>query len=338
MKKIICFLIICILSVMLIGCSNDSGKNNEDGVNNLEDKNGSMPNEKIKIGIIQPVEHPSLNEIRESIIKELEELGLSDKVDVVYKDAQGDPSNINTIISQFVNENYGCIIPIGTTPAQAAYASTGEIPIIFAAVSYPVEVGLIEDVKNPNRNITGVSDAIDVNKILNLAKQLTPDIKTIGFIYSAGEANSLPAIEDAKVYCKDNNIHYIETIITNTNELLQAAQSLVSKVDVIFTPTDNIVASAMPILANEAISANIPVYTGADSMVADGGFATMGIDYTLLGKQVASMVKKVVENESISSMPVETLKEYKKVINITTAKKLGIEIPEEILSEFDIFE
>lgn len=130
----------------------------------------------------------------------------------------------------------------------------------------------------------------------------------------------------------------METTITNSSELQQAAQSLAGKVDAIFTPTDNTVASAMPVLSAEAINAGIPVYTGADSMVADGGYATVGVDYTVLGKQVADMVKRIIDGQEISEIPVETLKEYKKIMNITTAKSLGAEITDKMFENFETVE
>jgi putative ABC transport system substrate-binding protein len=330
MKKFLgIILTITITIILLTGC-----KTNEEAVKN-SDIGG---NEKIKIGIIQPVEHPSLNQIREYIIIGLEEQGLKEKVEIIYKDAQGDASNINTIVSQFVGEEVDIIVPIATAPAQSAAAATKDIPIVFAAVSYPLDAGLVADVDNPEGNITGVSDAIDVSQIFDLAMELTPEVKSFGFIYNAGEVNSVSAVEKAKEYCEDKGINNIETTITNSSELLQASQSLIEKVDAIFTPTDNTVASAMPVLAEEARKAGIPVYTGADSLVEDGGFATVGVDYTVLGRQVAAIIRKVIEGVEISDIPVETLKEYATVVNLTTAKEIGVEILEEQLREFRIVE
>ncbi len=228
------------------------------------------------------------------------------------------------------------IVPIGTVTAQSAAAATKTIPVIFAAASYPVEAGLVKELNKPEANITGVSDAIDINQIFDLAFELTPDIKTFGFVYNSGEVNSLAAIEKAKEYLNEKGINYVEATITNSSELNQAAQSLVGKADAIFTPTDNTVASAMPVLSAEAANAGIPVYTGADSMVADGGFATIGVDYTVLARQVADMVKRVVDGDSISDIPVETLKEYKKIINTSTAKQIGVEISEDSLKEYQV--
>lgn len=323
--------IIILLMAMLVAVSTGCGVNAE---TNVTGENS----EKVQIGIIQPVEHPSLNQIREYIIIGLEENGLKDKVEIIYKDAQGDPSNINTIISQFTGDGMDVIVPIGTTAAQSAAAATKEIPIIFAAVSYPEDAGLVKDANKPEANVTGVSDAIDVELIFNLAFELTPEVETFGFIYNTGEPNSLSAINKAKEYCDAKEIKYVEAIITNSGELLQASQSLLEKADAIFTPTDNTVASAMPVLSNEAQKAGVPVYTGADSMVIDGGFATVGIDYTVLGRQVAEMVKKVIDGEEISNIPTETLSKFVTIVNLTRANELGLELSEEQLKGFQIVE
>lgn len=342
MKRIISIITIIaiLMTTILTGCTTkaETVQPSESSKPVTTEEAKAENNDKIKIGIVQPVEHPSLNQIREYIIKGLEEQGLKDKVEITYKDAQGDPTNINTIVSQFVGDEMDVIVPIATSTAQAALAATKDIPIVFAAASYPVEAGLVKDMNKPEGNVTGVSDAIDVKQIFDLAFELTPDIKTFGFVYNSGEVNSVAAIEKAKEYCEENGIDYFEATITNSSELLQASQSLAGKVDAIFTPTDNTVASAMPVLAGEAIKAGIPVYTGADSMVADGGFATVGVDYTILGRQVADMVKRIIDGESISEIPVETLKEYTKIVNTTTAKQLGIELSDDVLKGFQIVE
>ena len=333
MKRLIASLTLGVmLLVSLTGCGTTSTSEVE------STKKGTESNEKFKIGIVQPVEHPSLNEIREYIIIGLEELGLKDKVEIIYKDAQGDPSNINTIISQFVGDEMDIIVPIGTGTAQSAAAATKDIPIVFAAVSYPIEAGLVKDLNKTEGNITGVSDAIGINEIFDLAMTLTPNVKTFGFVYNSGEINSVAAIEKAKEYCDTKGLNYVDATITSSGDLLQAAQSLVGKVEAIFTPTDNTVASAMPVLSAEAIKANIPVYVGADSLVADGGLATVGVDYKVLGRQVAAMIKRIIDGENIIDNPIETLNQYTKIINITTLKEIGVEVSEESLKEFQIIE
>nr|WP_312578202.1 ABC transporter substrate-binding protein [Sedimentibacter sp.] len=330
MKKLIAGLIL-VTMLLASGC----GAKSENEVQKVP---ASENNEKARIGIVQTMNHPSLDEIREYTIIGLEEQGMKDKVDVIYKDAQGDPTNINTIVNQFVGDNVDMIIPIATTAAQSAAAATKDIPIVFAAVSYPVKAGLVTDMNVTDKNITGVSNAIAIEDIFELSQKLTPNVKTYGFIYNSGEVNAVAGIDRAKEYCDENGFKYIEATITNSSELLQATQSLVGKVDAIFTPNDNTVASAMSVLSSEAIKAGIPVYVGADSMVKDGGFATVGIDYKVLGRQVAAMAKRILDGETIKDNPVEIINQYSNMINITTAKALGINIEEETLKSFQIIE
>ncbi len=338
MKKIIAYLLSgAMLLGLLSGCTTKENNTQKPAESNKSSQT-TEKSEKIKIGILQPVEHPSLNEIREYIIKGLDELGLKDKVEITYKDAQGDASNINTIVSQFVGDKMDIIVPIATGTAQAAASATRDIPIVFAAVSYPVEAGLVKELDKTDGNVTGVSDAVGVNEIFDLAGILTPNVKTFGFVYNSGEVNSVSAVNKAKEYCDSKGIKYVEATIASSGDLLQASQSLVGKADAIFTPTDNTVASAMPVLSSEAIKAKIPVYVGADSLVADGGFATVGVDYKALGRQVAAMIKRIIDGQSIKDNPVETLNEYTKIINAKTAKEIGVDIPEELLKEFKIIE
>lgn len=313
-KRIIATLLAVALTALLFtGCATNNGK--------------------YRIGIVQPIEHPSLNTIRESIVDRLEELGLSDKVEIIYKNGQGDASNLNTIVQQLVADKVDMLVPIATGAAQTCAAATSEIPIVFAAVSYPVEAGLVTDMSVTDKNITGVSDPIAVEDILALAMELTPEVKTFGFLYNSSEPNSVANMAKAKAYCDANGIAYVEGNVTNTGEVQQVAQSLLQKADAIFVPNDNTVASAMPVLASEGIAAKKPVYVGADSMVADGGLATVGIDYTILGRQVGDMIARIMDGESISENPVELINEYARMVNSETAQAIGVTIPDSIQAQ-----
>lgn len=324
MKRIIAiFLLFLIITTSFTACSENNNESNDEG--------------KYRIGIFQAQNHPSLDEIREYIIIGFEELGMKDKIEIIYKDAQSDASNVNTIASQFIGDNVDMIIPIATGAAQAAAAQTTEIPIVFAAVSYPVESGLVEDISITDKNITGVTNAIAVEEIFELSKTITPDIKKYGFIYNAGEVNSASNMERAKSYCDKNGFEYVESTITNSGELLQAVQVLIQKdVDAIFCPNDNTVAMAMPTLASEAINAKVPVYVGADSMVKEGALVTVGIDYKVLGRQVAAMATRIIEGESIKDNPIEVINEYSKIINEKTLESLEIIVDENILNKLKI--
>jgi len=291
-------------------------------------------NERYRIGIVQPVDHPSLNRSRDSMVEELERLGMGDRIEITMQNANGDMSLLQSIMQNLIGERVDMIVAIATPAAQAALSSTSDIPIVFAAVSNPVEAGLVKDPSRPEGNVTGVSNSIPVEDIIELSKVLTPDVKTYGFLYNSSEINSAASIDNTKEYCDREGIPYREVSITSTADIQQAVSSLVGQVDALFTPNDNMVASAMATYSQVATEAGIPIYVGADSMVADGGLATVGIDYNLLGEQTGRMIARIIDGESIGENPVETVSEYANVINVGIADKLGVRIPEELQEDF----
>lgn len=284
----------------------------------------------VTVGLIQLMEHPSLDEIRTAIEARLEEKaaenGLS--IHINYQNGQGDASTINTICQQFVGDGVDAIVAIATPAAQgAATAAAGtDIPIIFSAVTDPVAAGLVENLDAPEGNITGTSDAIPVDKIFALAEELTPDVKSFGLLYNPGEDNSVSVIADVKAYLDGKGISYTEGSVSGTGDVQIAAQSLLSQCDAIFSPIDNTVASAMGVLADEAIKAKKPVYVAADSMVHDGGLATVGVNYTNLGTQTADMLLKVLTGTPVSEVPVEVLRDNAVMVNAETAEAIGVDV------------
>ena len=294
--------------------------------------------EKIKIAIVQPMEHTSLNEIRDTIVSELQSAGYDDsKAEIILKNANGDASLLPSIFNSLVADDVDLLIPIATPSAQAAAAATTDIPIVFSAVSNPIDAGLVTSLDVTDKNITGVSNAIAIEDIFGLAKELTPEAKTFGFIYNTGEINSVAGITRAKAYCDANGITYKEATITTTADLQQAVASIVGDVDAFFTPNDNTVASAMQTYVQLATEAGKPIYCGADSMVRDGGFATVGIDYVKLGKQTAEMAIRVLNGAAISDTPVEVVNEYARMINVKNAADLNIALSDEVKGTFKLF-
>ena len=299
-------------------------------------KDGSS--DKITIGIAQVEEHLSLDTIRESFIQEMEALGYGeDKVEFVYKNAQADQNNLNSICKQFAGDDVDLIVAIATPTAQAAATATKNIPILFSAVTDPVFAKLVDSMDAPGGNVTGTSDYIACDKIFDLALQLTPDIKTFGLIYNTSESNSMSVIEEAKVYLDAKNIAYVEVPVTNASEVQQAMNSFVGKVDAVFSPIDNTVAKSMSVVTDISRKNNLPVYVSADSMVSDGGLATVGIDYTVLGKETAQMAKEILEGKNPAEMPVRVMSDVSTYINVETAQAIGLEIPQEILDNATLF-
>lgn len=284
----------------------------------------------LTVGVIQLAQHPSLDEIYAAFEKQLNEeaakAGITVKID--YQNGQGDPTNINTICQKFVGDKVDAIVAIATPAAQgaAAAAEGSNIPIVFSAVTDPVEAQLVMNPSAPEGNITGTSDAIPVDKIFALAKELTPNVKSFGIVYNMGEPNSVVVVEQAKKYLADNGITLEESPITASGEVQMAAKNLSGKCDAIFVPIDNMVANAMPVLAQEAIAKGKPVYAAADSLVRDGALASVGVNYTNLGKKTADMLIKVLQGTAIKDIPVEILSDNAVVVNEDTAKALNIDV------------
>ena len=243
------------------------------------------------VGILQQMEHTSLDEIREAV-----EAGLARgaaaggyTVEVVYKNAQGDPTAIRTIAEQFAAQGVDVIVPIATGAAQGAAAAAQDVPIVFSAVADPVAAGLVDAFDRTTGNITGVSNGIDVAKIFALADELTPGIGTYGFIYNEGEVNSQSIIEKAKAFLDARGLAYEEVTVASSGEVQQAARGVIAK-------------------------------------GVDGGLATVGINYTVLGGQTADMVCRVLEGTPIADIPVELVNESSVVVNGDTAAALGVDV------------
>ena len=330
MKKI--FAAILALSLLLTACSGASSSapapsSQPEAASSSQEAPSASSGETLKIGLVQMMEHPSLDEIREAFLAELKAQGYDDsKVVIDYQNGQGDMGTLNTIAQKFVGDGVDMIVAIATPAAQAAAAATDSTPIIFSAVTDPVDAGLVSDLEAPDRNLTGTSDAIPVDRIFALADELTPGIKTYGLLYNNGESNSVSVIRDVKVALNAAGIAFEEATVINSSEVTTAAQSLVGKVDAIFSPIDNTVAYAMPNLAQIAIEAKLPVYVAADSRVNDGGLATVGVNYTQLGKQTAQMAAEVLSGKPVSEVPVQVLSEYATVVNPDTAAAIGVDV------------
>ena len=252
------------------------------------------------------------------------------------ENANNDTSALSTIMQNLRSEGVDIVVPIATGTAQSAKAvfEGDDTPIIFSAVSDPDAAGLTG---SDCENITGVSNNIPADEIVKLIEHFQPDFEKIGFLYTSSEPNSVSTINAAKAYCEENGIAYEESSIANLSELPTAVEALISKgVDALYTGNDNAIASAMPTYTDAAYSKGIPVYCGADSMVADGGFATTGVNYVTLGEQTAAMILKVADGTKPSEIPYETLSEYAKFVNLQAADTLGLTLSDEMLEGYTV--
>lgn len=298
------------------------------------DKGGSSDKKTYKIGIVQIMEHNSLNTIRDAVVERLAELGYKDgeNCEIDLQQANGESATVTQILDQFKANGDDIIIAITTPCAQLAAPYSEEIPVVFSAVNDPVGAGIVDSLENTGANITGTSDALAIDKILDFALTVTPDIKTLGYLYNTGEDNSVSTLKAVKAYCEAKGITVIESAATNTSEVQEAAQTLASKCDAVFSPNDNTIAGAMGTVTQVMNEAKVPMYVGADSMVQDGGFATVGIEYSDLGKETAEMAAAILSGEKkAQDIPVKVFNEdLSNYINRSTAETIGITIPDDI--------
>ncbi|MCL0983481.1 ABC transporter substrate-binding protein [Clostridioides difficile] len=323
-KKILSLIIAGVLGVsMLTGCSQNDGSN-------ASNENKETDSKKQKnIGITQLVEHPSLDKAKKGFIKALEDKGYKDgdNIKIDFQNAQNDMPTTQSIASKFVSDKKDLIYAISTPSAQAAYNATKDIPIIMTAVTDPVEAGLVKSLEKPGTNVSGTSDFVSVDKGLELLKIFAPKAKTIGVMYNTSEVNSKVQVDALKEYASKNGFKVVEKGITTSNEVNQGISSLVGKIDVLYVPTDNLVASSMPIVSKIATENKIPVIAAESGPVEKGALACQGINYEKLGYKTGEMAVKILNGESVSDMPVATSDDTDIIVNEDILKTLGMEKP-----------
>ena len=275
-----------------------------------------------KVAIVQQLDHASLDEIRVAIEAELDAKAAEKGITITCKDfnGQNDATVLNQIGAQVVSDGYDAIIPIATLAATTMATATedNQIPVIYAAISDPAEAQL-----TGISNVTGTSDALNTAFILDMMLAANPDIKTVGLLYSNSEANSTTPIAEAKAYLQEKQIDFVEKTGNTSGEIVEAAASMVGRVDAVFTPTDNVVMAAEVTVAETLNEAGIPHYAGADSFVTAGAFATCGVNYTELGTYTADMAVDILLGGAIPEYHV--MDGGIITVNTDTAKTLGLD-------------
>lgn len=320
------FLSAAVFTSMVFTLTACSGSDN----NAQSDADSNGDGEKLTVGIVQLIDNGAFEDMREGFIQELNDKGYGeDKVEIIYKNAQGDATNLNTICQDMVDNQVDLVATIATPAAQAMVAMESDIPVVFISVSNPVGAGIISDMEHPDKNATGTSNAIPINEIFELSDELTPGMQTYGLLYCTNEVNSVTTINQAKEYLDAQGLSYVEQIVTNSNEVQQAAQSLVGQVDAIFVPNDSVIQAAMPLVAEVARDAKIPVYGSSAVMVTSGAFATVAITDTEIGAISADMAIQYLEGTTIADIPALVVPANAIVVNEQTADTLGITFSDE---------
>jgi len=298
---------------------------------------GAQP---LVIGITQIVEHPALDAARDGFIAALEEAGFKEGEDVVYdlQNAQGDFTNAISIAQKFKDDKVDLIVAIATPTAQAAAQVNKDIPIVINAVTDPVAANLVQSWESSGNNVTGISDAAPNKQQVELILRFLPEAKNVGTIYNAGEINSVVQIEVARETCKELGLNLIEVTVSNSSEVLMAAQSLAGRVEAIYIVTDNTVVSALESVIKVCNQEKIALIVADPSTVDKGALASYGIDYFSLGKKSGEIAIQIIKGAKPSDIPIQTItdpKELQFVVNLDAAKTIGITVSEEIIKEAD---
>ena len=349
-KKTIAALVTAVMAVSaLTGCSSSEGAretgnaSSEAGSSAAESsKSGEAQNSaaaegEYTIGVAQYAVHGSLDNCREGFLKGLAEEGFveGENLEVIYENANGDGSLSGQIITNFVSNNVDMVCAIATPIAQSAYSVTkrSDIPVIYTAVTDPVLAELATEDQMPVGNITGTSDKLPVSEQLSMIREILPDAKTVGILYSTNEVNSQVAIEEYKKAAPEFGLEIVESGISTSADIPLAAEQLAAKVDCISNLTDNNVVSSLPVVLEAASKNGIPVFGSEIEQVKRGCLAAMGLDYIALGEQTGRMAAQVLKGEKeASEMPYELIEGAAFYGNTEAAENLGIELPESLTS------
>lgn len=326
MKKVLSLALMGTLALgLLSGCGNKTAP--EDNTNK----------ELLKIGVIQSLEHGSLDAANKGFVDGMREAGYEEGKNVTFiqQNAQNDQSNLQSIAQQFVSNKMDLILAITTQSAQAVASATTEIPILGTAITDYESAKLVESNQRPNRNVSGTSDMNPIKDQIDLLLEVVPELKTLGVIYSSSESNSLQQVEELRRVVKEKGIALKEVTVSSVNDIQQVAKSLVAEdIQAVYVPTDNTLAAAMSNLVGITNEKKLPVMTGATAMTDDGGTIALGVDYYTLGKQTAEMAVRYLKGEAnIENMPVETSHQFEVVVNEEVVKKLGLTLPQSVLDK-----
>jgi putative tryptophan/tyrosine transport system substrate-binding protein len=305
------------------------------------DQASGEKNEKtVKIGITQIVEHPSLDAAREGFIAALKDAGYEEgkNLKLDYQNAQGDMNNNASIAQKLVSDKNDLILAIATPSAQAALQATKDIPILFTAITDPVGAELVQSLEKPGGNATGTSDTHPdaIEKTIAAIKTFIPDAKKVGIIYNNGEPNSVVNVKNAKEALEAAGLEAVETTISTSSEVKQAAESMVGRVDVLYIPKDNTVVAALESVITVANDKDIPTFVGEGDSVKRGTFASYGFDYHDLGYTTGKMAIEILKGKKPSDMPVGFPETLELIVNKKAAKEEGINLTDEMLKDAKI--
>lgn len=294
---------------------------------------GALAESVKSVAVTAIVEHPALDSARDGVLDALNEAGYSEGKNLKwqYQSAQGNTGTAAQIARKFIGDQADAIVTIGTPSAQAAVAGTKRIPIVFTAVTDPVQGQLTPSWEASGTNVTGVSDVLELGKQMELVKQVVPEAKRIGIVYNPGEANSVAVVEALKEILPQYDLTLVEAAAPRSVDVGSAARSLVGKVDVIYTSTDNNVVSAYEALVKVGNDMQIPLIASDTDSVKRGAIAALGVNYHDLGLQTGRIVVRILEGEKPGDIKPQTSENIQLFINLAAAEKQGVTLSEELI-------
>ncbi len=289
--------------------------------------------EDVTVAVTAIVEHPALDAVRKGVQDTLAAAGYKEgeNLKFLFESAQGNPATAAQIARQFAGEDPNVIVPISTPSAQAVVSSTRDIPVVFTAVSDPLGAQLVRDMDKPGGNVTGLSDMSPVAEHIALIKEILPNVKSIGYLYNSGEANSVSLLAVLKTEAEKAGLKVVESAATKSAEVQGAARALVGRADVIYVPTDNTIISALEGAVAVAEEAKLPLFTADTDSVSRGSIAALGFNYYDVGKQTGDIVVRILKGENPGDIAVKVAAGSDLVVNKKAAEKMGVTLPESVL-------
>lgn len=284
-----------------------------------------------RVGVLTLMRHPALDQIYQGYKDELKKSGMKIKID--FLNANNDQSNLKTMSEKLVNSSDQVLFGITTPSSQALANATKTKPIVLGAVTDPQGASLVQSATHPGKNITGVSDQAPIKQQLKLVKRFVPKLKKLGIIYTSSDSSAVAGYKQIVKDCQQMGISYQAYSISNSNDLNQVSQQMLTKVDAVIVPTDNTIAGAMRTLVKNANAAKKPVFPAAGSMVKDGGVATYGVDQYELGQIGAKMTIQILKGKKPGNMAIRYVTHGTPYLNLKEAKKLGLKVPVSFLAE-----
>ena len=283
---------------------------------------------KLKIALVQLSQNPSFTDMQEGFIAGMEELGYgSDKVEYLQYDAGGSISTLHHILNSLESQKVDLLVPLVTSVTQAAVSKELDIPIIFISVTDPVEAGIMASLQSPDKNATGTCNVVPMEELFELAKELTPHIRSVGILYDPSLPNSVITVNRAKQYLGTAGFVVAEAIVTNSAEVQSAARTLATVADAIYVPIDSTILSAISQVVDIALEKGKPVYGSAPSMVTSGALASVSVSEWETGRQTAALAHQYFEGTPIEQIPAKIVDNFLYTVNGDTAKALNITIP-----------